>query len=471
MTRSLLPLRQSLLALASLASLAVWSSLTATTALAFPSVFPTGTTIYDPAKAYNSYVLFSSPDRKTHLIDLDGNEVHQWPYFGFPPLLLAPDLAGGKRGNLIVHLVDGEGQWNGIFNNKTIGEVDWDGRVVWQWGPQAPGGEVLQTHDIGRLANGNTLVLATYRHEIPSLVPGKVIGDQAIYEVTPKGEIAWKWVASDHLKEFGIPEEGLTRLRKELSQGIGVADGFLTINDMKVVGPNPLFDAGDARFHPDNLIIDARNANFIAVIDKKTGKIAWRLGPDYVEGEGSPHKRVLGSKLPRPVDQLSGQHDAQIIPKGLPGEGHILVFDNQGGAGYPPAALGIFSASRILEIDPLKKEIVWQYTAAASDRPIWAFHSSFISSARRLPNGNTLIDEGMNGRFFQITPQGEIVWEYVSPYFAQVTLRGQEALTNWVYRAIPIPYDWAPEGTPHSEKPVIPPDLAKFRVPAPAATP
>ena len=48
---------------------------------------------------------------------------------------------------------------------------------------------------------------------------------------------------------------------------------------------------------------------------------------------------------------------------------------------------------------------------STSDAPEWTFYSSFISDARRLPNGNTLINEGMNGRFFQITPAGEIVWE------------------------------------------------------------
>jgi hypothetical protein len=64
----------------------------------------------------------------------------------------------------------------------------------------------------------------------------------------------------------------------------------------------------------------------------------------------------------------------------------------------------LISGSRVLEIDPQKNEIVWQYSAANSKQPGWAFYSSFISSARRLPNGNTLIDEGMNGRFFQVRP-------------------------------------------------------------------
>jgi hypothetical protein len=211
-----------------------------------------------------------------------------------------------------------------------------------------------------------------------------------------------------------------------------------------VVGPNKWFDAGDKRFNPDNLLFDSRNANFIAIIDKSSGKVVWRLGPNLpLINPKAPRT------LPRPVDQFVGQHDAHIIPAGLPGAGNLLVFDNQGSAGYPNVTLGLISGSRVLEIDPVKSEIVWQYSAANSKQPGWAFYSSFISSARRLPNGNTLIDEGMNGRFFQVTASGENVWEYVSPYLGKAP--GSDAISNWVYRALPVSYDWVPTGTPRSE--------------------
>ncbi|WRL12926.1 ArsR family transcriptional regulator, partial [Pseudomonas aeruginosa] len=38
--------------------------------------------------------------------------------------------------------------------------------------------------------------------------------------------------------------------------------------------------AGDRRFAPDNLLLDSRNANFIAIVDKASGKVVWRLGPN-----------------------------------------------------------------------------------------------------------------------------------------------------------------------------------------------
>jgi hypothetical protein len=56
----------------------------ATRAIASPRVFPTGVTVYDPARAYNSFVCFSALDGRTHLVDMDGNQVHQWSHPGVP---------------------------------------------------------------------------------------------------------------------------------------------------------------------------------------------------------------------------------------------------------------------------------------------------------------------------------------------------------------------------------------------------
>jgi hypothetical protein len=278
-----------------------------------------------------------------------------------------------------------------------------------------------------------------------------------IYEVTPGGKIAWQWKASEHLDEVGWTPEQLALLKQAKNPD------YLHFNDMTPLGPNKWFDAGDQRFAPDNILVDSRNANFVAIIDRKTGKIVWTLGPNFPASKPS-------ANVPRPADQISGQHDAHLIEPGLPGAGNLILFDNQGEAGYPAVPLTVNGGSRILEIDPVMKTIVWQYTGENTGKAGWTFFSSFISSARRLPNGNTLIDEGMNGRFFQITPEGKIVWEYVSPYFAQTPVGGTTLKgfvnSNWVYRAQPVPYDWVPAGTPHAEKPVQAPNLADFHVPS-----
>ncbi|PJJ83053.1 aryl-sulfate sulfotransferase [Mucilaginibacter auburnensis] len=437
------------------------------------SVFPTGVTIYNPAKAYNSFILHSSPDNKSHLIDMNGNEVKSWSHIGFPSEIIDPKNNGEKKGSILLQLENGSGIYGGIFDNKVVGEQDWNGNTVWQWGKKAPGGEARQNHDLHRLENGNTLLISFVDHIVPG-VSKQPIGDQTIYEVNKNGDIVWSWNTGEHIDEFGISPLGRELLRNVYAEG-RKGHGFLTINDMQPIGPNKWFDSGDTRFHPDNIVIDSREASFIAIIEKKTGKIVWRLGPDFDAKENDSKgsnfgnsvnlRPSLSTNVPRPVDRFSGQHDAHIISKGLPGAGNLLVFDNQGPSGYPQTNLPVQLGSRVLEIDPVKKEIVWQYTALNSNQPVWNFYSSFISSARRLPNGNTLIDEGMNGRIFQVTPAGEIVWEYINPFFKESTLSGTQIInTNWVFRAQPVPYNWVPDGTPHSEKALEAIDISKFKV-------
>jgi Arylsulfotransferase (ASST) len=437
-------------------------------ARAEPSIYPTGVTRYDPTKAHNTFILFSGADEKTHLIDMNGNEVHRWDYDGSPSGLLDPALTDGQRGQVMVWLAKAsdnetspglpaifQARWRNLYGNKTIGVVDWNGKIVWQWGEHAPGDAAQQHHDWSRLPNGNTLVLSILNHAIPGFVLPRSL-DDAIYEVAPNGEIVWRWIAADHLDEFGFTAESLALVRQSK------LPDYLHLNSMKPVGPNHWFREGDARFNTENIIISSREANVIAIIAKQTGQIVWRLGPTYAASPAGPRR------LPAVIDQISGQHDPQIIPEGLPGAGNLLVFDNQGEAGYPAAELRLRHGSRVLEIDPVKEQIIWEYTGGYSDLPDWTFHSSFISDARRLPNGNTFIDEGMNGRFFQVTPAGEIVWEYVSPYFGREPYgpAGKMVLSKAVYRAQPVPYDWVPAGIAHGERAVAPPDLSTYQVPA-----
>jgi hypothetical protein len=420
------------------------------------SVFPTATTIYDPHKAFNCYVLYDGRDGRSFLIDMNGNTVHAWPYTGFPVEMIDPEINQGCRGHVICQ------KEPEIFSNENLLVVDWDANIVWQWGPQAPGGSAKQNHDLAPLPNGNIMVVAKLISDLPEL-SDEPVNDQAIYEVNREGRIVWSWISSEHIEEFGYTGEKKSLL---FSPAMRPRSSIFVINDMAPLGPNKWYRDGDERFHPDNLMIDSREANFIAIIAKKTGRIVWQMGPDYPAAY-SYSEKVLSGDVPRSVDAICGQHDAHMIPQDLPGAGNVLVFDNQGAAGMPPFYLNMFPGSRVLEIDPISEEIVWQYDASCSGRPFWTFFSSFISSARRLPNGNTLICEGMNGRLFQVTPDGDIVWEYVNPYFGKWVDHNVESggnLSNWVFRAQPIPYDWVPEDTPRSEAAVIPPDNTEFRV-------
>ncbi len=448
--------------------------------MTYPSVYPTGVTVYDPAKCWNGYTIFQANELGALLIDMNGTEVQLWKgLHGFPNKLLPGGYVFGSTGQ--------RNPAYGMQDQIDLVQVDWEGNVVWKFNRyeyiedpgETPQWMARQHHDFQREGNpvgyyvpgmdplvdrGNTLILVHKNLKNPR-ISEKLLLDDAIIEVTWDGEVVWEWVCSDHFDEYGFSEAAKNIMARDPNfrpSGGGMGD-WMHVNSMSALGPNKWFDAGDQRFHPDNIIWDGRETNIIAIIDKKTGKIVWKLGPDY---DTSVELRKMG--------WIIGQHHAHMIPRGLPGEGNILVFDNGGWAGYgspnPGSPTGIKSAlrdySRVLEIDPVTLKIVWQYTPAEAGyvMPYDAnrFYSPFISSAQRLPNGNTLITEGSGGRIIEVTAKHELVWEYISPYW------GKHLKLNMVYRSYRAPYDWIPQLDRPKEVPVERIDVTTFRVPGAA---
>lgn len=447
-----------------------------------PTVYPTGATLYDPERAWNGYTIFQAAGLGALLIDMNGREVHLWKGLqGFPNKLLPGGQVLGSTGQRSAR--------HAFQDQLDLVQVNWDGRIVWRFSElehiadpgEAPRWAARQHHDYQREGNpvgyyapgqtpltegGRTLLLVHEDLRAPAISSHPLLDDKLI-EVGWNGERLWSWRASDHIDELGFDDDARTALFKDpnLRQLSGGAVGdWLHINSASVLGPNRHHDAGDARFHPDNIIWDSREANIIAIVDKASGRIAWKLGPRY---DGSDAEKRLG--------WIIGQHHAHLIPRGLPGEGNLLVFDNGGWAGYgapnafAPDGLKVVRRdhSRVLEIDPVTLEIVWQYTPAEAgfSVPLDAsrFYSPFISSAQRLPNGNTLITEGSNGRLFEVTREHAIVWEYISPYWS-----GGERNLNLVYRAYRAPYDWVPQLPTPRQQPIARLDPAVFRVPGAA---
>jgi hypothetical protein len=105
--------------------------------------------------------------------------------------------------------------------------------------------------------------------------------------------------------------------------------------------------------------------------------------------------------------------------------GNILVFDN--GLHRPMVNQ---TYSRILEVEQETGKIVWEYMDAT---PTY-FSAPFISGSQRLPNGNTFICTGPTGHFFEVTKGGEIVWEYINPFFYQIPME-KIGFSNLVFRA------------------------------------
>jgi hypothetical protein len=254
-------------------------------------------------------------------------------------------------------------------------------------------------------------------------------------------------VASDHVEEFGFSGPARTAIRAGRG-GRGGSFDWLHINSATYVGPNKWFDAGDQRFAPNNVIISSRQAGIVAIVGRD-GRLVWRIGPDFLE-----------SKELTTIRQIIGQHHPHLIPKGLPGAGNLMVFDNGGASGYGAptpvspdgSAIHQRAGSRVLEINPTTLELVWSYTGPR-------FFSTNISGAQRLPNGNTLITEGAPGRLLEVTADRRVVWEYIYPVFSGPNQ------ANAVYRGYRVPYDWIPQLAKPVERAVVPPANGDFRVP------
>jgi len=453
--------------------------------MGYPSVYPTGTTVYNPEKCSNGYTIFPARDVGAALIDMSGRVVQLWEGLtGFPCKL----LPGGY-----VLASTGERDYKfGYQDGIDLVQVDWDGRIAWKFNKleyiEDPGEEPMwmarSHHDFQREGNpvgypapgmdplvgrGNTMILCHKNVKNPE-ISDKLLMDDTFVEVNWEGEVVWQWVCSDHFDELGFSEEAKNTLYRHptLRPAIGTAD-WMHINSMSLLGPNRRYDSGDQRFHPDNLIWSSRQSNIAGITDKQSGKIVWKIGPDYT---ATQELRELG--------QIIGMHHVHMIPRGLPGEGNILVFDNGGWAGYgspnPGSRTGHNNAlrdySRVLEFDPVTLEIVWKYTPTEAGflQPVDSarFYSSFISSAQRMPNGNTLITEGGCGRIFEVTPEHELVWEYISPYFGHLSQfqgKGKSSKINMVYRAYRVPYEWVPQLDIPKEEGIARLDVTRFRVP------
>ncbi len=431
---------------------------------AAPSVYPVGTTLYQPDQAWNGFTVLSLLRGPVVVIDMNGHVVKQWTdfntYAGGPARVL-------PNGEVIAPV----GARPGRQESTRLVQEDFQGKQLWsldgeqmvqQAGSNAK--SLRQHHDWQRAdfpsgyyspesrpaSSGSTTLVLEHVDRIVPAISRRMLQDDHLVEYGPDGKIRWQWFAADHVDEFGFSTEARAAIRNgggppAMGPGAGgaVAAGprafdWLHTNSATYLGPNRWFDAGDKRFAPENILISSRQASFVAII-ARDGHVVWLMGPDY---RTSPELRRIG--------QIIGQHHAHLIPKGLPGAGNLLLFDNGGASGYgvetPVAPAGenglARAASRVLEIDPVKMELVWSYTAPG-------FYSANISGAQRLANGNTLVTEGAGARVFEVTAQKRIVWEYMSA--------GANGASEAVYRAYRLPYDWIPQLEKPVEQPVTPP--------------
>lgn len=265
--------------------------------------------------------------------------------------------------------------WSELRN--TVWEYNTQDELVWEY----EASDVLH-HDIQRLKNGNTLILK--RTFVPEAVQKakviepfrlkKPIRADSILEITPEKSIVHSWHAHEHLD---LNYCGLRPCAELESRESDQYLDWTHINTANVLPENQWYENGDTRFKPGNLIIVARNWWQIIIIDKDTGEPVWRYRGTYRGG-------------------MSGGHEAEMIPPGLPGAGNILVLDN--------GTVTHKGESIILEIEPPTSSVVWKYENGKD------FFTKSRGACQRLPNGNTLISEDRSGRVFEVTVEGKIVW-------------------------------------------------------------
>jgi hypothetical protein len=370
------------------------------------TIFPTGTTIYEEGLAYEGVTFYPASDQEAKLIDMQGTVIHEWR---------APDL--DVRFTPIYEPLEESPGHVLVIEGQRVRELDRDSNVVWQFDAPVNLGVgdldhgVGFHHDVVRRANGNTIILCSVRIQVPSISP-KVLTDDCLIEVTPAGEIIGKWFTFQHIGEFGFTAEARRLIAEARNDG-----DWAHANAVSEIPPNR---HSHPVFTPGNLLVSYRELNTMIVIDRATGVIVGKLGPN---------------------DNLTiGQHQPHILPLNLPGAGNVLVFDNGGTAGYP-TQFRYFS--RVLEFDPMTQALVLNYDATLSGRFEFNFFSPFVSGAQRLPNGNTLAVEGLKGRIFEFTPTGDLVWEYMTPFFGVREMPPNVAVqAPIIYRAYRLPFSW-----------------------------
>jgi hypothetical protein len=412
--------------------------------------------ISSQAGAFEGYTLFAPlTSTTTYLIDMNGEIVHTWGsqfspgnsvYLLDNGSLLRTAKPGGRGGD-----------FNAGGAGGMVQRIAWDGAIMWQF-DYSDGTKRLH-HDIEMLPNGNVLmiswelineadVIAQGRN--PSLLSDGELWPDTVIEVDPStDEIVWQWRAWDHLiQDFSVsqPNFGVVADHSELidlnfANAQGGAD-WLHINSV------------DYNAELDQIVLSVHNFSEVWIIDHSTttAEAASHEGGRYGQGGdllyrwGNPIAYGVGSANDQ---QLFVQHDAKWIEDGMPGAGNLLIFNNgtQRGRSY----------STVDEIaTPINADGSYSLTTSAfgPTSPTWtyiapdreSFYATNISGAQRLPNGNTLICDGPAGHFFEVTADGDVVWEYINPVsndqvFTNTEAQSSNDFRNLVFRATRIAID------------------------------
>lgn len=412
--------------------------------------------IKNTEEAFSGYNLIAPlPSGTTWLVDNEGQVVHSWrtEYAPGNSVYLLPD------GNLLrsVKPPNAHGFGQGGAGGG-IQLLDWDGNTIWEH--LYANDQYRQHHDIQPMPNGNILAIAwemKSREQAiqagrnPRWLEGDELWPEKIVELKPRGkwdaDTVWEWHIWDHLIQDHdkIKDNyGVVKDHPELIDINFTARGQADWNHINSVDYNPKFD---------QIILCSHNQHEFWVIDHSTtteeaaGHKGGRSGKggDILYRWGNPYVYFGGERADQ---QLFSQHDARWIPEGYPNAGQITVFNNgssRANRGWssvdrikPPVnEKGFYSLIKGRAFKPAKP--AWSYSAPNKRD----FHAHNISGAHALPNGNTLICSGPNGRLFEVTEEKEIVWEYVLPSLGGGNGTGRRAMATSMFRVTRYAKDYA----------------------------
>jgi hypothetical protein len=316
------------------------------------------------------------------LIRLDGTVVREWParfseFFPSPhhikPLERVPktDWNTGIQGAWI--FPDG----SVLFNFEGLGSVRLDrcGSVEWTLAR-------MTHHSVEVSADGTFWIPSLHFLEYTSRYPGlkPPFDEDMILKVSQDGRV---------LKEISV----LDLIFKNGLQPLLFANGLATLqvpgthtmvhlNDVEELKPSmasrfPQFAVGD-------LLLSLRNYNLLMVVDPKSLEVKWHETGPWLK-----------------------QHDPYFASNGT-----ISVFSNNPDGSADGSILG---GSTIIDVDPQTKNFVVRYGSKRDQRLFTAVRGEH----QRLENGNELITESHAGRVIEVTPHGEIVWEFINRYDEQ----------------------------------------------------
>ena len=331
-------------------------------------ILKSGVTKYDREQSFEGLNLFNSRNlSRAYLMDMSGKVLHSWA-----------KKTDGDDGWQHIELCE-NGDLLAIVKDRILIRLDWNSSLVWTI-------RMRFHHDLALAGNQDIYSLIRKDDIIPygnSAIP---FLDDRVVVLSPEGEIKKKISLFQAMREE-VPSRRWTEIDAwikdpETQQELVIRRRnqdfmFTNLDPTNILHTNTLeiIDKDiEGVCRKGDLLICCLKLDLVGIIDSENEKLIWKWGAGILD---KPHHPTLLEN------------------------GNILIFDNGASRGY----------SRVLELDPRRREIVWHYQC----EPPETFFSLSRGSSQRLPNGNTLITESDRGRVFEVTPLGKVVWEFYNP--------------------------------------------------------